>query len=54
MVGDLITAFINDHQVAELQDTTYIEGTLSLIAGTPQGVNNYHAAFTQVTIEAPE
>lgn len=54
MEGDSILALINGELVADLHDTSIQEGKLSLIAETPQGVETFHAAFQQVSIDAPE
>ena len=54
MEGDRILAYINDQQVVDLRDSTFQSGGLGLIAGSPAEFNSYHAAFDQVSIEAPE
>jgi hypothetical protein len=54
MQGDHILASINGQGVADLRDPTFIEGNLSLIAGSQVSMEKYHAVFLQVSIEAPE
>ena len=54
MQGDRIQAYINDQEVANLQDSSLTDGSLSLIAGTQVTKEHYHAVFQQVSIEAPE
>jgi len=54
MEGDSILALINGELVADLHDTSILEGKLCLIAETPQGVETFHAAFQRVSIDAPE
>ncbi len=52
MNGEQIQAFINDQLVAEVSDGTFTSGELSLIAGTPRGVQSFHAVFKEMSIEA--
>ena len=54
MQGDHILASINGQGVADLRDPTFVEGDLSLIAGSLVTEEQYHAVFDQVSIEAPE
>ena len=54
MEGDSILALINGELVADLHDSSIQEGKLCLIAEAPQGVETFHAAFQQVSIDAPE
>jgi len=54
MEGDWIMALINGELVVDLHDTSIKDGKLSLVATAPQGVDYFHAAFQQVSIEAPE
>jgi pSer/pThr/pTyr-binding forkhead associated (FHA) protein len=54
MEGDWILALINGELAADLNDSSLKNGNLGLLAGTTTGVNTFHAAFQQVSIDAPE
>ncbi len=54
MVGDKISVYINGKPIANLQDSSFQEGSIGLLAGTGLGVHEFHAAFDAVSIEAPK